>query len=88
MVFENEGLKKRDEQLNEHLKIFANADKNTFNKRVTYKVGINKSSSKAKTVVIVDECDAVMLRNLLAFHKATAAKNISVIGLTATAFDK
>ena len=43
MVFENEGLKKRDEQLNERLKIFATADKNAFKKRVTYKVGIKKS---------------------------------------------
>ena len=79
---------KRDEQLNEQLKIFSNADKNTFKKRVTYKVGMKKGKSVAKTIVIVDECDAVMLRDLLAFYKATKAPNISVIGLTATAFDK
>ena len=88
MVFENEGLKKRDEQLNESLKIFANADKKAFGKRVTYRVGVKKPSGMAKTVIIIDECDAVMLKNLLTFYKATEAKNISVIGLTATAFDK
>ena len=88
MVFENEGLKKRDEQLNESLKIFANADKKAFRKRVTYRVGVKKPSGMAKTVIIIDECDAVMLKNLLTFYKATEAKNISVFGLTTTAFDK
>ena len=42
----------------------------------------------AKTVIIIDECDAIMLRDLQAFYKATKGNNISVIGLTATAFDK
>jgi hypothetical protein len=88
VVFENEGLKKRDDKLNESLKIFANADKNAFRKRVTYRVGMPRLSGMAKTVIIIDECDAIMLKNLLTFYKATDAKNISVIGLTATAFDK
>ena len=48
MVFENEGLKKRDEQLNESLKIFANADKKAFGKRVTYRVGVKKLSTMLK----------------------------------------
>ena len=51
-------------------------------------MGIKKSASLAKTVVIIDECDAIMLRDLKAFYKATEGNNISVIGLTATAFDK
>ena len=46
---------------------------------------MKKPSGMAKTVIIIDECDAVMLRNLLTFYKATEAQNISVIGLTATA---
>ena len=55
---------------------------------MAYKVGVKKPSGMAKTVIIIDECDALMLKNLLTFYKATEAPNISVIGLTATAFDK
>lgn len=49
---------------------------------------MRKPGGMAKTVIIIDECDAVMLSNLLAFYKATEGQNISVIGLTATAFDR
>lgn len=55
---------------------------------MTYRIGVKKPSGMAKTVIIIDECDAVILKNLLTFYKATEGPNISVIGLTATAFDK
>lgn len=50
-------------------------------------MGIGSAKNLAKTIVIIDESDAVMFKNLLAFHKATSDQNIFVIGLTATAYD-
>ena len=78
---------KRDKKQNELLEIFSNSGKKTWDKRVTYKVGVTKSKSLAKTIVLVDECDAIMFKDLHKFYKATAAKNVFVIGFTATAFD-
>ena len=49
--------------------------------------GISHSSKKMK-VVIIDESDAVMFKDFLAFYNATKGGNITVIGLTATAYNE
>ena len=44
------------------------------------------SSGTKKKIVIIDESDAVMFKDFLAFYNATKRENITVIGLTATAY--
>lgn len=77
----------RDQRQNELLKVFYNTGNKTWNKRVQYQKNLNGLSNlKVPTVVIIDECDAIIFKDLLKFYKAT--KNLKIIGLTATAFDK
>ena len=52
-----------------------------------YQVGFGGiSTGKKKKVVIIDESDALMFKDFLAFYNATKGDNITVIGLTATAY--
>ena len=55
---------------------------------MTYQVGVSKPKSKEKTVIIIDESDAIMFKDLLSFYKAIKGENTYVIGLTATAYGK
>jgi len=88
VAFENKGLMQRDQQQNELLKIFQDAASKKWSTKVTYQVGVTKPKSKEKTVIIIDESDAIMFKDLLAFNKAIKGENIYVIGLTATAYGK
>jgi len=87
ILFENKGLLNRDKKQNELFEIFKEADKSAYAKRLKYKVQLKKITGAAKTIIIADECDAVMFKNLLSFNQVTKEENIFVIGLTATAYD-
>ena len=88
VLFEHNRLLERDLNQNNAYKIFGNAgQKKTWDARVKYQVGFKGiSGGKKQKVVIIDESDAVMFKDFLAFYNATKGENITVIGLTATAF--
>jgi superfamily II DNA or RNA helicase len=86
VIFENEGLMRRDETQNSQLKIFYENAQQKWNDRVTYRTGINFEPNLSKGVIIIDESDAVMFKDFESYYDNTKYKNLKVIGLTATAY--
>ena len=58
-----------------------------WGKRVHYQVELNRKGSPKNVVLIIDEADERMFRDLNDFYKRTKAAKVSVICLTATAFE-
>ena len=57
-------------------------------KRLKYVVGVGSITKKKECVLIVDESDEIMFRNLKTFWKKIKEEDRSVICLTAAADDK
>ena len=88
MVYPNKGLKTRDER--EQADLFTVLHKTTSDtrKRLHYVNGIGGISKQGESVLIVDESDEVMFKNLKTFWNKINIEDRSVICLTAAADDK
>ena len=87
MVYPNKGLMNRDEREQEDLfSVFfkGNTDKK---KRLHYVVGVGKIIKTGECVLIVDESDEVMFKNLKTFWNKINKEDRSVVCLTAAADD-
>jgi len=88
VVFQHEGLKDADEERNEMLAKFCEKAGKKWSSRVHYQTDLKrKVNSRKKTVLIIDESDERMFRDLHEFHRHTRPENVYTICLTATAYD-
>ena len=88
MVYPNTGLKNRDFKEQEDLFKVLHKIKPDTKKRLKYVVGVGSITKKEECVLIVDESDEIMFRNLRTFWKKIKEEDRSVICLTAAADDK
>ena len=63
-----------------------NAGKN-YTGRVKYQTHLNRVSNQKTAVMIIDESDERMFKDLGAFYQKTKSEKVFVICLTATAYD-
>ena len=72
VVFNDNGLKKKDEDLNQNFIRLCENAKLDYRKRVRYQTDLKrKPKTKQTSVMIIDESHARMFKDLHAFHKAT-----------------
>ena len=88
MVYPNKGLKTRDEKEQANLFTVLHSVKPNTKKRLHYVNGIGGISKLDECVLIVDESDEVMFKNLRTFWNKINKEQRSVICLTAAADDK
>jgi len=72
VVFNDEGLLKKDRDLNQNFIKFCEHAGLNYKKRVKYQTDLKRKKDTTKTsVMIIDESHARMFKDLHAFHKAT-----------------
>ena len=72
VVFNDNGLKKKDEDLNQNFIRLCEKAGLDYKKRVKYQTDLKrKKETQKKSVMIIDESHARMFKDLYAFHKAT-----------------
>ena len=76
-----------DRERNEKLKTYCDASGRSYSSRVKYQTDLSRKNNKKEAVMIIDESDERMFRNLEEFYKKTKSEKIYVICLTATAYD-
>ena len=90
VVFSHEELKDRDYNSYNFLWAFLEASNKKLLKRLHYQSDLKKFptlKSKKKCIVVIDEGDEVILKDIKDFYAKTKGENIRVICLTATADD-
>lgn len=88
VVFQHDGLKKIDQERNKRLQMFCDGSQRKWSGRVHYQTDLKRrKNSTKKAVMIVDESDEIMFRDLLEFYKSTKHERIMTICLTATAYE-
>ena len=87
VVFQNEGLLKADEQRNDCLIRYCDASSTKWSGRVRYQTDLRPKNNRKTTVLIIDESDERMFKDLEAFYKATKSEKVITICLTATAYE-
>ena len=88
MVYPNKGLKNRDEREQKELFTVLHTVNKDTRKRLHYVNGIGSISKPGESVLIVDESDEVMFKNLKTFWNKINVEDRKVICLTAAADDK
>ena len=88
MVYPNKGLRNRDEREQADLFTVLHKIKPDTKKRLHYVVGIGSVKKSGECVLIVDESDEVMFKNLKTFWNKINKEGRSVVCLTAAADDK
>jgi hypothetical protein len=88
MVYPNKGLRNRDEREQADLFTVLFANKPATKKHLHYVVGVSGITKPGECVLIVDESDEIMFRNLKAFWKKINKEDRTVVCLTAAADDK
>ena len=88
MVYPSKGLKNRDEKEQANLFTVLFATKPTTKKHLHYVVGVGGITKPGECVLIVDESDEIMFRNLKTFWKKINKEDRTVVCLTAAADDK
>ena len=77
-----------DRERNEKLQKYCESSGRNYSGRVKYQTDLNrKPNSKKTTVMIIDESDERMFRDLESFYQKTKSDKVFVICLTATAYD-
>ena len=72
VVFNDDGLKKKDADLNQNFIKFCEKAGQNYKKRVRYQTNLSRKPKTTQTsVMIIDESHARMFKDLHAFHKAT-----------------
>ena len=87
VVFQNDTLKKTDTEHNEKLQKYCDASKWNYSDRVKYQTDLSRKQSKRHAIMIIDESDERMFRDLGTFYKKTKADKVFVICLTATPYE-
>ena len=88
MVYPSKGLKNRDKKEQADLFTVLFKTKPATTKRLKYVVGVGSITKPGECVLIVDESDEIMFRNLKTFWKKIKEEDRHVICLTAAADDK
>ena len=87
LVFSDKGLLERDKKQCQDLWYFTGAVYEGSSGRLHHVVGVDSLPPKKKCVVIIDESDDVMMKDLENFVKKTMGQNLQIICLTATPDD-
>ena len=88
IVFNDDGLLKKDQDLNENFKTLCENANHKYNQRVFYQTDLaRKSGSSKKSLMIIDESHAKMYGDLMNFYKSTKHEKVLTICLTATPFE-
>ena len=88
VVFANERLKKDDKDELENIWTFATSQNKNAEKRLHYVCSLKEiTKHKYGEVVLVDESDEIIFKDLVLFYQKTKAPETKVICLTATADD-
>ena len=87
VIFQNEGLKKVDEDRNVRLSTFCENAGFKWKERVRYVTDLPRTAPKKDTYYIIDESDERMFGDCLQFYKSIKSEKIRTICLTATAYD-
>jgi hypothetical protein len=88
MVYPNKGLRNRDEREQADLFTVLHKIRPDTKKRLHYVVGVGGITKPGECVLIVDESDEIMFRNLKTFWKKITKEDRKVVCLTAAADDK
>ena len=72
---------------NENLQKYCDYSHWKYSERVSYQTDLSRKTNKKNHVMIIDESDERMFKDLGNFYKHTKAEKVFVICLTATAYD-
>ena len=76
-----------DKKRNENMKAYCDEAGKNYSGRVRYQVDLDRGKRTKTAVLIIDESDERMWRDLGAFYQKTKSNKVYVICLTATAYD-
>ena len=87
LVFSDEGLLKRDYEQCKDLWFYTGMINKNNNEKLHHVVGVDSLPQKKNCIVVIDESDDVMMRDIQNFAKKTMSLNMRIICLTATPDD-
>ena len=87
VVFQHEGLLEVDKERNRKLQIYCDGARKKYSTRVMYKTDLVRKNFTKTCVMIIDESDDRMFKDMEAFYKATKSDKVITICLTATPYD-